>query len=78
MVGINEFKLKQGFHDLFDTTPHRMLTEIRMKHARDALARGEAVSTVAYRTGYQHPGNFSAAFSRFYGMSPSAARRKFT
>lgn len=75
MAGINEFKLKQGFRDLFDTTPHRMLTEIRMTHAHAALLRGEPVSTVAYRSGYQHPANFSAAFSRFHGISPSAVRR---
>jgi AraC-like DNA-binding protein len=73
-VGLNEFKLKKGFRELFGTSPHRMLTEIRMAYAREALARGEPVSNVAYDSGYQHPANFSAAFSRFYGAPPSALR----
>lgn len=71
-VGINEFKLKQGFRDLFDTTPHRLLTTVRMQHAWTLLEAGEPVSRVAYRTGFEHPANFSAAFSRFHGRTPKS------
>lgn len=70
LVGLNAFKLKKGFRDLFQSSPSRMLTEIRMRHARVRLARGEPVSVVAYQCGYRHPGNFSAAFSRFFGTAP--------
>lgn len=69
-VGVNECKLKQGFRELFETSPHRMLTEIRMRRAWELLEAGERVSSVGYSVGYSHPANFSAAFSRFYGRSP--------
>ncbi|MCL7715326.1 helix-turn-helix domain-containing protein [Stenotrophomonas mori] len=70
-TGLNECKLKQGFRSLFGTSPYRMLTAIRMRHARDMLARGQSVATTAYRTGYQHPSSFSAAFCRHHGHPPS-------
>ncbi|QLF91703.1 helix-turn-helix transcriptional regulator [Pseudomonas sp. ABC1] len=73
-VGLNEFKFKQGFRELFGNSPHRVLTEIRMRKARAWLEAGEQVASVAYKAGYEHPANFSAAFSRFYGCSPKAVR----
>jgi len=73
-VGTNEFKLKRGFHELFDTTPHRMLTEIRMRRALELLEEKTPISIVAYQVGFQHVSSFSAAFRHFYGSSPSALR----
>lgn len=66
-VGINEFTLKQRFRKLFNTSPHRFLTDIRMQKARELLQTGPHVSTVAYQVGYQHLSSFSAAFQRYYG-----------
>lgn len=71
-VGTNEFKLKQGFRALFDTSPHRMLTEIRMHKAWELLESGWRVSSVAGQVGYQHVSSFSAAFERFYGRTPKS------
>jgi AraC-like DNA-binding protein len=75
-VGTNEFTLKQGFRKLFDTTPHRMLTEARMQQAQALLAQGERVSSVAYRVGFRHPSNFSTAFQRYFGYVPKSAARR--
>lgn len=75
-VGTNEFTLKQGFHTLFNTTPHRMLTEIRMAHAWELLESGLHVSSVAWKVGYQHLSSFSAAFQRFYGRTPTSVSGK--
>lgn len=71
-VGTNEFKLKQGFRELFGTSPHRMLTDIRMQRAWELLETGQHVSTVAYQVGYQHLSSFSAAFERYYGRTPKS------
>ncbi|MCC4265928.1 AraC family transcriptional regulator [Oceanimonas baumannii] len=71
-VGTNEFKLKQGFRELFGTSPHRMLTDIRMQKAWELLETGLHVSTVAYQIGYQHLSSFSAAFERYYGRTPKS------
>ncbi|WEE76673.1 AraC family transcriptional regulator [Comamonas testosteroni] len=71
-VGTNEFKLKQGFRELFGTSPHRMLTDIRMQKAWELLESGLHVSTVAYQVGYQHLSSFSAAFERYYSRTPKS------
>lgn len=79
-VGLNEFKLKEGFHYRFKTTPHRMLHEMRMRKAYVLLESGHQVAQVAYRVGYRYPNNFSVAFSAFFGQAPKsvfgAHRRK--
>lgn len=74
-VGTNEFKLKQGFRELFGTSPHRMLTAIRMQKALELLETGLQVSTVAYRVGYQHLSSFSAAFERYYSRTPKSVAK---
>lgn len=73
-LGTNEFKLKQGFREMFGTSPYRMLTDIRMAKARELLEAGMHVSTVAYRVGFQHLSSFSAAFEKYYGRTPKSLR----
>lgn len=75
-AGINECKLKQGFRQLHGTSPHRLLTEVRMRRAWELLESGLHVSTVAYRVGYQHLASFSAAFSRHFGRTPKSVAGK--
>lgn len=41
-----------------------------MRIARDLLAGGAKPSVVARRVGYRYLPNFSAAFSRFHGLTP--------
>lgn len=74
-VGLNEAKLKRGFRQMFATTPYRMLTEIRMGKAKELLESGYQVAQAGYMTGYEHPTNFSAAFTRFYGQSPKSVAK---
>ncbi|WP_420177662.1 helix-turn-helix transcriptional regulator [Kerstersia gyiorum] len=71
-VGTNDFKLKQGFRELFDTSPYRLLTSVRMEKARELLEMGARVSTAAYQVGYQHLSSFSTAFERYYGHVPKS------
>lgn len=71
-VGLNEFKLKEGFRHRFNSTPHRMLNELRMRKAHNLLESGCQVAQAAYRVGYKYPNNFSAAFSSFFGKSPKS------
>lgn len=71
-TGLNAFKLKAGFRKHFGTSPHRLLTELRMRRAWELLETGCQVAQAAYRVGYRHPANFSAAFTRFYGRTPKS------
>jgi AraC family transcriptional activator of pyochelin receptor len=71
-VGLSESKLKQGLRQRFDTSPHRMLLEMRMQRAWTLLASGSQVAQAAWQVGYAHPSNFSAAFTRFFGRTPKS------
>ena len=58
------------FHEQTGMTFARWRCAARMRIARDLLARGAKPSAVARRVGYAHLSTFSAAFSRFHGVSP--------
>lgn len=71
-VGLNECKMREGFRHRFNKSPHRLLLEARMKKAWQLLETGCQVAEAAYAVGYEHPSNFSAAFSRFFGCAPKS------
>lgn len=76
-LGTNQFKLKQLFRCYFDTTPYGMLLDIRMEHAYRLLKTSLLpVALVAEAVGYSHASNFSAAFAKYYGCSPSKLARQ--
>lgn len=77
VVGINDFKLKKGFKELFGTTPYSYLTSRRMSLARETLLAGEtSVTEVANAVGYTNLGHFAAAFRKKYGAAPRDFRRQ--
>ncbi|MEM8532594.1 MAG: AraC family transcriptional regulator [Chloroflexota bacterium] len=72
-VGINDYKLKVGFREVFGTTVYKYLHTHRMEQARDLLLkRTHSVLEVAYAVGYANPSQFSAAFKKTYGTTPSS------
>lgn len=75
-VGINEFKLKRGFREIYGATPYQALLEMRMQRARQLLESGSQVAQVAYAVGYTYPANFSTAFERYFGYRPKYLRAR--
>ncbi len=71
---ISEYRLKEMFRQAYGASPAQHLLELRMLRAREMLAAGMRVSETAYRLGYQHPNNLSAAFVRFFGCTPKSVR----
>ncbi|MGJ3251643.1 MAG: helix-turn-helix transcriptional regulator [Elainellaceae cyanobacterium] len=72
-VGLNDFKLKQGFRQIFDTTVFGYLRDYRLERARLLLAEGRlSVQQVARTIGYTHAGYFAKAFKRKFGVNPKA------
>ncbi|RPE14091.1 AraC family transcriptional regulator [Chitinophaga lutea] len=70
--GLNEFKLKRGFKQLFGHTVFGYVQELKMKTARRLLAEKKMnVNEVADYLGYSAPNHFSAAFKKMYGHVPS-------
>ncbi|MFI6291219.1 helix-turn-helix domain-containing protein [Nonomuraea sp. NPDC050790] len=63
--------IHRAFRDETGMTLGRWRYAARMRIARDLLAGGAPPSAVARRVGYAHLPTFSAAFSRFHGLSPS-------
>jgi len=75
-VGTNQFKLKQLFHRFFNNTPYGLLLEIRMNNAYQLLeSRRCQVSVAADLVGYSHASNFTAAFIKYFGISPKAVSK---
>ncbi|MGD1918866.1 MAG: helix-turn-helix transcriptional regulator [Pleurocapsa sp.] len=75
-VGLNEFKLKQGFRLLFDTTVFGYLHEYRMERSRLMLESGTFnVTEVAQTVGYANMSHFAAAVRKKFGVNPSQYRK---
>lgn len=71
LAGINEFKLKNGFKDLYGAPIHSYLNEYRMQEAIRMLEKcNYTVNEIAYMLGYNKASNFISAFKRKYGMTP--------
>lgn len=63
------------FRDAYGTTPHQYLTARRMERACLKLRETDSpVTDVSLDVGFQSLGSFSATFSRWLGVSPSAYR----
>lgn len=72
MFGLNEFKLKKGFKDMFQSTVFDYIYECRMNHAQYLLRdQKKYVNEVSSAVGYKNPNHFSTAFKRKFGTSPS-------
>lgn len=70
-VMMSESKLRKDFKEYFSVTIHEYLTRLRMEKARSYLLNDKmSVYEVALLTGFGHQNNFSAAFKKYYGISP--------
>jgi AraC-like DNA-binding protein len=73
--GLNEFKLKKGFRELFQTTIFEYIHDLKMAHAHNLLLDSHMyVNEVATQIGYKNPNHFSTAFKRKFGISPTALK----
>jgi len=77
LAGLNEFKLKAGFKQVFSTTVFGYLNDQRLDQARELLLQQQhkPLTDIAHELGYSSPQHFSNAFSKKFGISPGKARR---
>jgi len=74
-VGLNEFKLKQGFKEAFGTTLFKYLNVQRLHKARRLLRDTDRpIQDIADVLGYGTPQHFTNAFRQLFGGPPSALR----
>jgi AraC-like DNA-binding protein len=74
-VGLNDFKLKRGFKEVFGTTVFGHLADLRMERAREMLSAEYTISEVAHEIGYKNAHHFTAAFKKKFGYLPSDIKK---
>lgn len=74
--GLSRGFLARSFAETFGAPPHQYLVQLRLEHAKRALARGASVTQTCLEVGFESLGSFSASFHRRVGVSPRAWQRR--
>jgi len=75
-VGLNEYKLKRGFKEVFNTTVFGYLSEQRLLLARQYLLdTPRTAAEIGYQLGYSTPQHFNNAFKKRFGNTPDVLRK---
>lgn len=74
-VGLNDYKLKQGFRQVFGTTAFGCLHQYRMEQARQLLETQKIpVEIAAHTVGYASLSSFHRAYKKHFGINPGTYR----
>ncbi|MCR5594243.1 MAG: AraC family transcriptional regulator [Lachnospiraceae bacterium] len=69
-------KLNRIFRQLFATSLHAYVTDIRLEYAKKLLSESDqTVSEAAYKSGYNNLSHFAKAFTAKYGVNPRDYKR---
>ena len=75
-VGLNEYKLKRGFKETFNTTIFSYLTEQRLNLAHQYLLNSDKTAAeISVELGYATPQHFNNAFKKKFGITPVLVRK---
>jgi AraC-like DNA-binding protein len=76
-VGLNDYKLKKGFKQIYGTTIFNYFMSARMERAKSLLEETNIpIMDIAYMTGYRNISNFITAFRKNFGGSPGSLRKR--
>jgi AraC-like DNA-binding protein len=76
-VGLNDYKLKKGFKQIYGTTIFNYFMSARMERAKSLLEETNIpIMDIAYQTGYRNISNFITAFRKNFGGSPGSLRKR--
>ena len=76
-AGMGQEKLRLLCHKETGRSPIAQVAHLRMRHAAVLIDEGELnVQQIGSRVGYDSPFNFSLAFKRHYGLSPTHFRKQ--
>ncbi len=74
-VGLNEYKLKRGFKETFNTTVFGYLAEQRLHLAHRYLRdTNKTAAEISFELGYSTPQHFNNAFRKKFGLTPHSVR----
>lgn len=75
VVGLNEFKLKRGFKEMFNSTIFGYLTERRLNLAMQYLRDSQKTAAqISFELGYSSPQHFNTQFRNKFGLTPNSIR----
>jgi AraC family transcriptional regulator len=76
VAGLSKHHFLRSFKASTGVTPHRFLTEIRLRRAADLLrSTSRTISGIGAQCGYRNGSHFAAAFRDFHGFSPAQYRQ---
>jgi AraC family transcriptional regulator len=76
-VGLQPRQFSHCFGQTFGTSPHRYLTELRLREAASLLRCGKReIVEVALSVGFSSQSHFTTAFRRQFGVTPRAHVRR--
>lgn len=78
ITGLNDFKLKKGFKELFGNTVFGYLHELRMEKAKEMLYSNRiSITEISEYCGYTYVQSFTKAFKQAYGNTPEKFRQQY-
>ncbi len=76
-AGVSKFHFSRLFRASTGLSPHVFLVQLRMQAARRMLTTTDlGVATIATRCGFAQPVHFGTAFTKRFGLSPTAFRAR--
>ena len=76
-AGVSVRTLQSGFQRYRNTTPSRLLRDIRLDRVRAQILKGNAsVTEAAFDAGFQHLGRFARSYAERFGETPSETLRQ--
>ncbi|OPA75246.1 AraC family transcriptional regulator [Paenibacillus selenitireducens] len=79
MIGMNDYKLKVGFKELYENTVFGYLREQRLEKSLLLLQEGRFnVNEVSCAVGYSNPSYFAEAFRNKFGVNPGEFTRRLS
>ncbi|WP_338125161.1 AraC family transcriptional regulator [Paenibacillus dendritiformis] len=77
LIGLNDYKLKTGFKEMYGATVYGYLREQRLEKAYRLLTEGNMnVIDVSCAVGYSNSSYFAEAFRTKYGINPGSLVRR--
>jgi AraC family transcriptional activator of pyochelin receptor len=76
-AGINEFKLKRGFRELFQTSPYQYRLHLCLMKAKQLLEEtDDTIDQIASKVGFETYNGFSTAFKKTFHIAPTEYRNQ--
>jgi AraC-like DNA-binding protein len=76
-AGINEFKLKVGFRELFQTSPYQYRLHLCLEKAKELLEdTDDTIDQIASKVGFDTYNGFSTAFKKAFSIAPTEYRNR--